>query len=434
MKQVEFSTIKGYQNFILGSHMVLAHTLEDFFSADVSFEFNPIRRYDGGICSIKSNTKRNVYMVSDDHILLLCCVMLGQYSYYLGISLKAKKIGVSHNGRIFNSVASCVSESLLKASENHFKNSLDLFGERLIILVIARFASHFLYNESKIRYLVDYFNALRSTTFEGKYFSTGLILTRSLFDYKKRLEDGVVMYLNASKRLSDRIDSRYWYLVNGNSSYYLTDAKSEIHYMYVFGSLYQNTINQTLMVESLHRRDIMFRTNNGRELSVIVSKGIEFIYQENVWRYRDYQWIKNVIREEIQLSDDVYNAILFYVLYCSKNDTSSIIWIPKNEAKIGELLKTSHTVSRKPFKIFDSQYDGLIKRFLSSDGATVIFQDGTVKYYGCIIKMEVKDTNAVKGTGETAASRLASNGIAIKISQDGTIKIFLNDKSKIIKF
>lgn len=166
-------------------------------------------------------------------------------------------------------------------------------------------------------------------------------------------------------------------------------------------------------------------------MSVIVSNGIEFIYQENVWRYRNYQWIKNLIREEISLDEDVYNAILYYVLYCSRNDTSSIIWIPKNVDTIKDFLKTSHTISRKPFRIQEPQFDGLIKRLLASDGATVIFPDGTVKYYGCIINMEVTDSKSLKGTGETAASRLASNGIAIKISQDGTIKIFLNGKTKI---
>lgn len=53
--------------------------------------------------------------------------------------------------------------------------------------------------------------------------------------------------------------------------------KNEIHYMYICDS--QNRINQGLLTRLLHHRDILFRTNNGRELSVIVSNGIEFIYQ-----------------------------------------------------------------------------------------------------------------------------------------------------------
>lgn len=40
----------------------------------------------------------------------------------------------------------------------------------------------------------------------------------------------------------------------------------------------------------------------------------------------------------------------------------------------------------------------------------------------------------VKGIGETAASLLAKNGIAVKISQDGTIKVFLNGRNNPLKF
>ena len=58
-----------------------------------------------------------------------------------------------------------------------------------------------------------------------------------------------------------------------------------------------------------------------------------------------------------------------------------------------------------------------------------------VKYYGCIVNMDSAKVNAVKGTGETVASLLASNGVAFKISQDGTIKVFLNEgKGGCIKF
>lgn len=434
MVLLEFSKIKGYHNFIQWSHLVLVHTLEEFFSAEVKLEFNPIAQFKrNGICDIENNPYRNVYIVPSDSVILVCNVKSADSCYMLGISLTAKKIGETNNGKIYNIVAIAISEALRIASISCFRKSIELFGENLIVSTIAKYASP-TFNPSKIRYLLRYFNALRSTTFEGKYFSTGLILTISLFDYKKNADKGDVMYLTAAKIFSDNIDSRYWYLVDGHSSYYLSDAKKEIHYMFINKSTNQNYIDQVLLSNSLHHRDILFRTDNGRELSVITSDGIEFIYQENVWRYRNFHWLKKIIMEEVNLSEDVYNTLLYYVLYCSKNETSSIIWIPKNEAKISEYLKSSHSVSRKLFKIFDSQFDGLIKRLLASDGATVICKDGTVKYYGCIIDMDAKQTKALKGTGETAASKLASNGIAIKISQDGTIKIFLNNNYKIIKF
>lgn len=434
MKLLEFSKIKGYHNFIQWSHLILIHTLEEFFSAEVKLEFNPIAQFKrNGICDIESNVNRNVYIVPQDSTILVCNIKKEDCCYMLGITLKAKKIGEVKNGKIYNIVAITISEALRIASFSYFRKSIELFGEELIASTIAMYVSH-TFNQSKIHYLLNYFNALRSTTFEGKYFSTGLILTNSLFDYKKGAAKGAVIYLNAAKKLSGNLDSRYWYLADGHSSYYLSDAKNDIHYVFINKSANQNYIDQELLSDSLHRRDVLFRTNNGRELSVITSDGIEFMYQENIWRYRNYHWLKDIVLEEIELSEDVYNTLLYYVLYCSRNDTSSIIWIPKDEDKINDSLKTFHSVSRKPFKILDSQFDGLIKRLLTSDGATVICKDGTVKYYGCIIKMEAKQTKDPKGTGETAASKLASNGIAIKISQDGVIKIFLKNNYNIIKF
>ena len=298
-------------------------------------------------------------------MILLDAILFCEDNYFvLSISLKAKKIGDADDGKIYNIVASAVSNALQEASKTIYRSSISLFGEGVIVSAIAKYAAKNLYNVSKVLFLIGYFNALRSTTFEGKYFSTGLIVTGSLFDYKKRTSDGSVMYLNAVRKFTDSLDARYWYLVDGYSAYYLSDARSEIHYMYICN--YQNRINQGLLTRLLHHRDILFRTNNGRELSVIVSNGIEFIYQENVWRYRNYQWIKNLIREEISLDEDVYNAILYYVLYCSRNDTSSIIWIPKNLDTIKDLLKTSHSVSRKSFSILNPQFDGLIKRLMAS--------------------------------------------------------------------
>ena len=56
MVLLEFSKIKGYHNFIQWSHLVLVHTLEEFFSAEVKLEFNPIAQFKrNGICDIENN-------------------------------------------------------------------------------------------------------------------------------------------------------------------------------------------------------------------------------------------------------------------------------------------------------------------------------------------------------------------------------------------
>ena len=53
-----------------------------------------------------------------------------------------------------------------------------------------------------------------------------------------------------------------------------------------------------------------------------------------------------------------------------------------------------------------------------------------LQYFGCVINLNKIKVTGIKGTGELAASALASNGISLKISQDGTIKLFLKKDTK----
>lgn len=125
---------------------------------------------------------------------------------------------------------------------------------------------------------------------------------------------------------------------------------------------------------------------------------------------------------------------MHYILYCSKNDISSILWIPSSSdvKDIDKYVSNKHSHFYSSIKIQDPESEGIFKRFLSSDGATTINSEGKLLYYGCIANLTTEQSNNPKGTGETAASILAKNGIAFKVSQDGTVKIFLG--SNYIKF
>ena len=122
------------------------------------------------------------------------------------------------------------------------------------------------------------------------------------------------------------------------------------------------------------------------------------------------------------------------MLYCSKNDVSSIIWIVEDKNDMS-CLADMNTFTRKNIYITDVSCNNIIKRLLSSDGAVAIDMTGKILYYGCIVNLnKTQQSSGPKGTGETAAGILAQNGIAIKISQDGTIKVHLTPNAKPIKF
>ena len=437
MEFENFDKIRGFRVFRQDPCGMLQDTLNRFVSATVEVVAKPINEFrDKYGIDITANYQRNVYVIDCQNILLVCNVEFENVLYLLGINIQKRNVKAEEGVKLYNVLGSTLSAVLTEAVIKRFNNSFVLFNENLITYTIIRFASCRYYNRFKMQYLIEYFNALRTTTFEGKYFSSGIIVTKSLYKYKdknKHVATGLVK-LQTDNNLTGDINARYWYLADGYSTFYLTDLKSDkIHYMYVRGDEELGFIENMLLKDSRHRMDVVLRTDNGRELSVITTYGIEFIYQENTWRYRNYNWLKKIVLDKIKLKEDVYNSVIYYVLYCSKHDTSSIIWIPAEIEDCTNQLSNYNVIKESGVNVTNMHCSGLMKRFLSSDGATIIAPDGTVKYYGCIIKMNPHRQKGLKGTGETAAAQLASNGIAFKISQDGIIKIFL-DEGTVIKF
>ena len=126
--------------------------------------------------------------------------------------------------------------------------------------------------------------------------------------------------------------------------------------------------------------------------------------------------------------------MLFYItLKCSRNHVSSILWIPMDSSE--ETIKTYTTSNRvniwkRKLNLLDESHQVILEKVLASDGAIVIEKNGQVLYESVFADMKESNVEKAKlvGSGETAARFLAKNGVAIKISQDGTIKIFAGDE------
>lgn len=434
----DFFDIRGYDSFVLEAHKLLIDTLSEFFSAsEVRLHFKPTTELAYYDVDISKDPGRNVYHVDDNTVLLVCHAQLDGEFYYLGIKLIGNHLGELR--KVFNLTAESITLSLNRCIYSQFRDSIAFMGDRIIVEIISRCVAPGYFNPAKITHLVDKFTSLRSTTFEGKHFSTGLIITQSFHEYRMKGDkgrDGTMITLNRPKGYLSRIDNRFWYLADGFRTFFATDLKSDIHAMFVYSASSNDHLANMLLSNTLKGGDALFRVEAGREVSIITSDGIEFINQENSWRYRDYELLKKRIVKEIGLDDEVYNSLLYYVLYCSKNDISSLIWVPKDMGKYQDDLKptTINKLARTGFNIKDQSYSSLIKRILSSDGATVISTTGEIEAFGCMVETALAKPSGVKGTGETAAGLLAKNGVAIKVSQDGTIKVFLNGREKAIKF
>ena len=112
------------------------------------------------------------------------------------------------------------------------------------------------------------------------------------------------------------------------------------------------------------------------------------------------------------------------------------MWFPNKLDKIDDLIniETKNSFIKDKINIKDKQAINHIFRCISSDGATVFSTNGDLEYMGVIVNLEKAKVSGMTGTGETAASILKNNGVAIKVSQDGLIKIFVEGISKTFFF
>ena len=444
MEYLNFEEIKGIERFMLGSHKALIRTLEELYGATVRLVFNPIETFKSrwGI-DICENPKRESYRIDgyEDMALLVVYVEYADTMHYLGIQLNSSLVPY-YDTPVFHSTCINIGRRLTEASEKDFRSCLSLFNETLAKEIVIGYLGRGSYDISKVAYLVDMFLGLRSTTFEGKYFSTGLILTKSLFAFSKAEKfdkKGKFIRLATGKLnvdLTDRQNTRFWYLADGVNTFYLTDLKKTINSIFLYEGADTDYVSEMLLNKTLQGADALFRVSNGRELSVIDSDGIEFIHQERTWKYRDYEALKKCILARMPHVAGFYDTLIKYVLDCSKSDTSSIIWFPRDIDRIDNIVlpESKNEFSDRLLNFNDENIRPIVKRLLSSDGATVIDANGKIRYFGCIADISKATAGGIKGTGETAASLLAQNGMAIKISQDGPIKIFMEGMEGYIPF
>ena len=123
--------------------------------------------------------------------------------------------------------------------------------------------------------------------------------------------------------------------------------------------------------------------------------------------------------------EDSKNKSFFAELTGSENQDISFedyLKINKESVKAASLIKV---INGRKFNELDRR---LRVELIGIDGATIIDHDGSIMAVGAIIKIEAGST----GGGRLAAAKTLSNyGIAIKISEDGSIQGFRMDRGKL---
>ena len=429
------SNLKNYETFRKTGLILLHRFLVELLNCEVNIEEQPIEIFSQYIeVDFTENIKKYAYISDENRVVLSVKVIEGdEIIALLPIYLVGKKIGcIAVN--YLEQIGSAITIVLTQCYNQNFNGAERLFGEYLQDKVIySCFAKH-IYQTDRVSFLISYLKKLCLLTFENKEFTTGFILTRSIFDFNKEkfhARGGTIYNLKQPQDIFKFIkpDRRLWYLVDGETSFFLTNQQFKITNIYTISSEKdaRNYWDSYSLSKILWGNDIVFRVVNHNQISIVNSDGIEFIAIENSWKFRDYKVIKAIVQENSNLDEDTIDCMIYYVLQCAKNNESSILWFPKDdsEEKLRSALIKCNSIVYGTIDIKEEKNIELVKRIISSDGVTIINAKGEIIYSGCVVNLNKSiESKKMIGTGESAARLLAENGLAIKVSQDGIIKMY----------
>lgn len=438
---INISTLENYDKFRKTGLPLLHQYLCELLNSEVNIEEHLIEIFEKYIgLDLSENVKKYAYIKSDDEIVLSIKVIEDEgIKAILPIYIVGPLIGTISISYL-EQIGSAISIVMTQCYCQHFNGAERMFGEYLQDKVIYSCFAKRIFEVDRISFLISYLKKLCLQTFEGKDFSTGFILTRSFHDYasgKEHARGGIIYKLVHPHDIFRNMkpDRRIWYLADGNTSFYLMDNHFVLNDIYAIQeySEMERFWEGYLLSDILWGGDLLFRVINRNQISVVNSEGIEFIAVENSWKLRDYKIINQLIKNSTSMTDEMVTCLLYYIIHCSKNGESTIIWLPEKttEEELDNLLAKRMRLVETEINIKNQRNIELVKRILSSDGVTIIDKQGNIINNGCVVNLrETSSGNKMTGTGEAATKLLASNGISIKVSQDGSIKVYYDIDKK----
>lgn len=429
---VPFADLPGSGRFSTGAVQPLVSTLSAFLGGGVGYSGDAVgyarRRY--GI-NLRNNPSRGVYPISDREVLVFVRVLRGN-ELVSGVCLRLYQQDFSGLGRLLTELEGALSRSLTHAWERNFREVPFGFGPDLLELTISNFCSKGWFSSQSFRFLIKELLKLASSTFENEPYTTGLLLTRAYHEYAANEEQGgrlgTVRNLDAGLhktiRYVPRLDRRFWFLVDGVRTFYMADQYLRIRHLYEAPSTSneEGLVHKRTFRAILRGGDAVLRVLGKNEVAITNARGLEFYHDGNAWRLRDFPRLIADIRSATGVSESTGEALLAKALSLASQRRSALLVVPKSIRNAVRTMRVRHRFVRDPIPL--DRWDAGVDRLLASDGATILDQEGQIRYFGCVVESRLEQGGPVRGTGETAAATLGKLGVALKVSADGVVKVY----------
>jgi hypothetical protein len=345
-----------------------------------------------------------------------------------------------HLAPVLQALGAALTRALSRGYAARFDLSPDAFGDGLIRNTIAMHYARRRYDYRHVAHLLELFGKLAGATFEGHPFTTGLILTWAAQGYAGAAglaRQAEFFPLRQARRLGPdtELDKRFWYLADGQGAFFLCERALRVAGLAVLAARQRGLhsfVDDYSLGRTLRAGDVAFRVTGPAEFAVTGADGLDFTYKESAWRLRDLPGFAAVVRARLPVADTALApALLSYALALARRRISALIWVPDDRHALRRFLLpgTRHRLlariagNGRRLSLLEPDHAPAVLRLLTSDGVTVIAAGGQILSYGGIVDIGQVDPDGVTGTGEAVAELLGRHGLAVKVSQDGTVAV-----------
>jgi len=189
------------------------------------------------------------------------------------------------------------------------------------------------------------------------------------------------------------------------------------------------------------------------DIVVLYNSQLRFTYRFGKWQYWNHSHIVDLIRNaarvqkvKVTLVSGVVRAIYRGALDTSFRRTGGLFVLLRRATDIHKLVKDGEAIDDPSRVAVDRAFDDALggskvqdmsrvalSDLVSLDGAAVISNSGKILAYGAILEPTKKGkTSGSEGSRTKAAIGASKFGLAVKVSSDGDITVYLDGKKLIV--
>ncbi len=205
-------------------------------------------------------------------------------------------------------------------------------------------------------------------------------------------------------------------------------------------------------------RDLALRSRDGRigfaltrhgDLLVFDGGTLRFSYRFGTWQYWNHSHLVDLIKNSARVQrvprniiPRVANALYRAALDVSFRRTGGLFVILRNRQRIDQLVRAPDRVGHSDRPVLNAEFDdalpgsriqsmprSVVVELAALDGALVLNNHGEVLAYGAILNPKRRGkADAEEGSRTKAAIGASNYGLAVKVSSDGDITLFVGGK------